>query len=259
MRNSFRTLLAAFVAVSMVAFVGCGKDDSNNASNGSGSGNGIVNPIPNPTPGPGPNPQPTINWVDLGLPSGLLWAECNLGASSPEEYGDYIAWGEIQPKSVYEWGTYCYCTSDSVGNLITLTKYNTSTDYGTVDSLTTLQPSDDAATARLGSGARTPTREEWQELVDNTTIEWTSQNGVNGRKVTGANGKSLFLPATGYRSGYNSGTDVIFAGDGGGYLSASLYIDDPYFAWNFNYDSAAMNIRSASRYDGHSVRAVRSR
>ena len=135
-------------------------------------------------------------YVDLGLPSGLLWAACNVGANAPEEYGDYFAWGETQPKDVYNWSTYQYC----MGSNNTLTKYCTDPNYGYngfTDNLTILLPEDDAATANWGNGWRMPTKEEWQELLDNTTVTWTQQNGVNGRLFTGSNGNSLFLPAAG--------------------------------------------------------------
>ena len=95
----------------------------------------------------------TAEWVDLGLPSGLLWAACNLGASSPEEYGDYYAWGETTTKEVYNWSMYKY----SNGDYDQLTKYCNSSSYGHngfTDNLTTLDAMDDAATQKLGSGAR---------------------------------------------------------------------------------------------------------
>ena len=127
--------------------------------------------------------QDTHEYVDLGLPSGLLWATCNVGANAPEEYGDYFAWGEIVPKDVYNWSTYQYYDGSN------LAKYTGS------DGLTTLLPGDDAATTNWSNGWRMPTKEEWQELLDNTTNKWTTQNGVNGRLFTGSNGNSLFLPA----------------------------------------------------------------
>ena len=146
--------------------------------------------------------QDSHEYVDLGLPSGLLWATCNVGANAPEEYGDYFAWGETQPKDTYNWSNYQYC----MGNSNTLTKYCNNASYGYngyTDDLTTLQPGDDAATAQWGSGWRMPTKDEWQELLDNTTTTWTTQDGVNGRLFTAANGNSLFLPAAGYRGGSN--------------------------------------------------------
>ena len=131
--------------------------------------------------------QDTHEYVDLGLPSGTLWATCNVGANAPEEYGDYFAWGETAPKDVYNWSTYQYYDGSN------LAKYTGS------DGLTTLLPEDDAATTNWGNEWRMPTKEEWQELLDNTTNKWTTQNGVNGRLFTGSNGNSLFLPAVGFR------------------------------------------------------------
>lgn len=119
-------------------------------------------------------------YVDLGLPSGTLWATCNVGANAPEEYGDYFAWGEIQPKDYYDESTYQYC----IGSYNTLTKYCNNSSYGYngfTDNLTTLQPEDDAATANWGAGWRMPTKGEWEELYNNTTCTWTTQNNVSGR------------------------------------------------------------------------------
>ena len=210
------------------------------------------NPGDNPTPGPGPQPVPD-GWVDLGLPSGLLWAECNLGANAPEEYGNYYAWGETTTKEVYFWNTYCYCNVDGDGNLGTLTKYNTNSDYGTIDNLTTLQAADDAATQVLGSGARTPTKEEWEELINNTTVEWTTMNGADGRKFTGSNGNTLFLPAAGDRYGsYINGLGTL-----GCYWSSSLLESTPSCAWNVDFFSVNLSMICCDRYFGFSIRAVR--
>ena len=196
----------------------------------------------------------TDEWVDLGLPSGLLWAKCNLGANAPEEYGNYYAWGETQPKEVYDWSTYRYSTVDGDSNLQTLTKYNTSSDLGTIDNLTTLQAVDDAATQVLGNGARTPTKEEWQELIDNTTVEWTTVNGVNGRKFTGSNGNTLFLPASGGR--YDSEHDWVTGSSL--YWSSSLYTSHPYWAWVLDFFSDDQGMyHDNCRCLGFSVRAVR--
>ncbi len=196
----------------------------------------------------------TVEWVDLGLPSGLLWAKCNLGATTPEGYGDYYAWGETATKEVYSLSTYKYCTVDAEGSLQTLTKYNTSTDYGTPDNLTTLQAMDDVATQKLGDGARMPTREEWEDLIANTTAEWTTVNGVAGRKFTAANGNSLFLPAAGGR--FDS--RLLYAGESGDYWSSSsLYSDYPGLAWGFTFDSDDQFMYFTVRTIGFSVRAVR--
>ena len=192
-------------------------------------------------------------YVDLGLPSGLLWATCNVGADNPEDYGDYFAWGETQPRDMYNWSTYQYCN----GSYTTLTKYCNSSTYGNngfTDNLTTLLPEDDAATANWGSGWRMPTQAEFQELLDNTTVTWTQQNGVNGRLFTAANGNSLFLPAVGYR--YDGSLDG--AGSFGLYWSSSLSASYPCSAWFLDFYSGNYLMRISYRYRGQSVRPVRS-
>ena len=193
------------------------------------------------------------DYVDLGLPSGLLWATFNVGADSPEDYGDYFAWGETTPKDIYNWSTYQYC----MGSSSTLTKYCTDSDYGYngfVDNLTTLLPEDDAATANWGGNWRMPTKEEWQELLDNTTNTWTQQNGVNGRLFTASNGNSLFLPAAGCRYDSSLGD----AGSCGYYWSSSLYTGSPYRAWYLYFNSGNYLVGNGYRSYGQSVRAVRS-
>ena len=195
------------------------------------------------------------NWVDLGLPSGLLWATRNVGATSPEEYGDYFAWGETIPKYVYNWDNYRYCK----GQYNWLTKYCNMSDYGYcgpysrfTDDLTTLQPSDDAATVNWGGDARTPTEAEWEELIDHTTAQWTTRNGVNGRLFTGANGNSLFLPAAGGRDSSLAG-----AGSVGRYWSSSLSMVFPSDAICFGFGSDVQATGHGYRYFGFCVRAVR--
>lgn len=192
----------------------------------------------------------TGDWVDLGLPSGLLWATRNVGAESPEDYGSYFAWGETSPKEVYNWSTYRYCNGD-YGQL---TKYCTYSDYGYngfTDNLTTLQPGDDAATANYGG--RTPTAEEWRELFDNTTPQWTTQNGVKGQLFTGSNGNSLFLPAAGRRWDGS----LNYAGSYGHYWSSSLDTGIPGLAWYFYFGSGRQSMSGYNRYYGFTVRAVR--
>ena len=184
-------------------------------------------------------------WVDLGL--SVKWATINVGATKPEEYGDYFAWGETAPKEVYDWSTK-WCN----GSETTLTKYCTDGSYGTVDNKTQLELSDDAAHANWGGSWRMPTDAEQDELRNNCTWTWTTQNGVNGYKVTGTNGNSIFLPAAGNRSGSSLGN----AGSGGFYWSSSLGTDDPSRAcgWLFNSDSVRrLNLK---RYYGQSVRPV---
>ena len=193
-------------------------------------------------------------YVDLGLPSGLLWATRNVGANSPEDYGDYFAWGETQPKSYYDWSNYQYSCAD---NYYSLTKYCNYSAYGCngfTDNLTILQPGDDAATANWGSGARMPTRQEWEELRDYCSSVWTTQNGVYGWCFTGPNGNSLFLPAAGDRWD----DELNHAGDIGNYWSSSLGTDSPDFAWFFGFRSSDAGVYDdAYRSAGRSVRAVR--
>ena len=180
-------------------------------------------------------------YVDLGLPSGLLWATCNVGADTPEAYGDYFAWGETQPKSVYNWDTYQHYDGNN------LTKYTES------DGLTTLLPEDDAAAANWGGNWRMPTKEEFEELYNNTTVTWTQQNGVNGRLFTASNGNSLFLPAAGYRWG-----DELFEADWGHFWSGSLCTGDPRGARGFLFGSDYYDTGYYfTRGGGFSVRPVR--
>lgn len=188
--------------------------------------------------------------VDLGLPSGTLWADRNIGADSPEGYGDYFAWGETEtsPKSTYDWSTYKYCK----GSRDTMTKYCTKSSYGTVDNKTILEPSDDAATVNWGNSWRMPTFEEWSELKNKCTWTWTTSNGVNGYKVVGPNGNSIFLPAAGYSSDFS----VDYAGSDGGYWSASLCETLPCRAEVIHFHSDDRSFYSFDRYYGHSVRAV---
>ncbi|MBQ5622209.1 MAG: hypothetical protein IIU92_06310, partial [Bacteroidaceae bacterium] len=191
-------------------------------------------------------------WVDLGLPSGTLWATCNVGANSPEEYGDYFAWGETEPKTDYSWSTYKYCK----GSKTTMTKYCTNSDYGTVDNKTELEPSDDAATANWGSGWQMPSYEQRTELLNSsyTTTTWTTLNGKYGRKITSkSNGNSIFLPAAGYRID----TSLNYAGSYGGYWSRSLSTSYSNYAYYLYFNSSGIYTSNGFRYYGQSVRPVR--
>ena len=190
-------------------------------------------------------------YVDLGLPSGLKWATCNVGATTPEEYGDYFAWGETEPKDYYNWSTYKYCNGSST----TMTKYCTGSYYGTVDNKTTLELTDDAARVNWGGKWRMPTIAEQKELrnTSNCTWTWTTQNGVEGYKVTSkVNGNSIFLPAAGYR--YYGSLD--FAGSCGYYWSSSLHTSYGSSAFNVNFGFSYVDWNGYYRYNGQSVRAV---
>ena len=195
----------------------------------------------------------TINgheWVDLGLPSGLKWATCNVGANKPGNEGSYFAWGETTTKYNYGWSTYRYCSDDSG---YTFTKYNTKSYYGTVDNRTLLEMSDDAARANWGGSWRMPTDAEWTELRNNCNWTWTTQDGKNGYRVTSrTNGNSIFLPAAG---GRNEGS-LSGAGSYGDYWSSSLISVGPYYAWNVYFNSGGVYRGDFYRCYGQSVRPV---
>ena len=195
----------------------------------------------------------THEFVDLGLPSGTLWATCNVGANLPEEYGAYFAWGETQPKEVYDWSTYQYSNGDY--NL--LTKYCNNPDYGYngfTDDLTTLLSEDDAATVNWGDEWRMPTIEQFEELYYNTTCTWITHNGVNGRLFTASNGNSVFLPAAGYRQNISS-NDIGFWGE---YWTSSLFTNDPGDGSGFFFYCETFYSGRSRRLLGFSVRPVRS-
>ena len=191
-------------------------------------------------------------WVDLGL--SVKWATMNVGASAPEEYGDYYAWGETSTKSTYSWSTYKYCN----GSYGSLTKYCTSSDYGMVDNKTELELSDDVACQQWGSGWRMPTYDELNELRTECTWTRTSQNSVNGYKVSSkVNGNSIFLPAAGYRD-YSS---LYYAGGEGYFWSSSLSTSnpsysDPNYGWFLGFNSGNVYVSSYYRDTGRSVRPV---
>lgn len=187
-------------------------------------------------------------WVDLGLSSGTLWAKGNVGASSPEGYGYYFAWGETQRKSVYNWSNYKWCN----GSYNTMTKYCTNSDNGYngfVDDKTELDLEDDAAYIYWGALWRMPSREQISELLTSCSSVWTTLNGVNGRLLTGPNGNTLFLPATGAR-----GNSLSQAGEYGYFWSRSLAGD---------YGATYMSIQTYCAYylghrcSGYTVRPVR--
>ncbi len=140
-------------------------------------------------------------YVDLGLPSGALWATCNVGASSPEEAGGYYAWGEIEEKDSYSWATYKWCDGTPNASNPSLTKYCDRGGYGLLDGKITLELDDDVAHIRWGGSWHIPTREELQELIDNCTVEQIDLDeaaNLKGIRFTGANGNSIVMPYAGY-------------------------------------------------------------
>lgn len=192
-------------------------------------------------------------YVDLGLPSGTLWASCNIGATSPEDFGDYFAWGETEAKSNYDWNTYKNCK----GSMSTLTKYcqNSANGYnGFTDALTELEPSDDAAYTLWGSEWRTPSEEQFAELLDDkyTTTVWLTLNNVYGLKITSKkNGNYIFLPVAGL---YN-GTEPYRVGVMGSYMMRTIGLY-PYNACRFNFELGVITINNTARNYGQTVRAV---
>ena len=193
-------------------------------------------------------------WVDLGLPSGTLWATCNVGASSPEDYGDYFAWGETKPKGYaenysYNWSTYKWCH----GSGDSLTKYCTLSEYGSVDNMIELEYEDDAAFVNWGAKWRMPSQEQISELVEKCSWYWTTRNGQEGRLVKGPNGNTLFLPAAGYRVDRSR----YLADWSGYYWSRTVATSNPNCACSVFFYAPNWFWSSGSRRLGYSVRAVR--
>ena len=193
-------------------------------------------------------------YVDLGLPSGTLWATCNVGASSPEEYGDHFAWGETSPKDYYDSSTYKWCYYDNNGYW-QLTKYDYSS-FPTIegDGKTELDPEDDAAYVNWNPYWRMPTSDQIEELVNCCSWQWTQRNGVNGQLGTGQNGNTIFLPAAGYR--WRESLSNV--GSVGRYWSRSLCSYDTADAYLLNfYSFNVYNCFNFNRFNGFAIRAVR--
>lgn len=205
--------------------------------------------------------------ADLGLPSGTLWATMNVGATSPEGYGDYFAWGETEPyyngdsqspltwktgkTAGYNWASY---TKFGTYDLSAYPDYGF-TKYNTTNGPTILKSADDAATANWGSAWRMPTYDEWKELINNTDHEWATINGVNGRKFMKKTDRSvfIFLPAAGYRY------DTSLSGRGmrGYYWSSELYEGYSDRTWDLYFESGRVDACfNVLRCNGFSVRPV---
>jgi hypothetical protein len=215
------------------------------------------------TDGSGVSATCTVNvniheYVDLGLPSGTLWATCNIGADNPEDYGLYFAWGETTGYTQdttdghsFNWASYKYAIDD----YNTLTKYCNDSYYGYngfTDTLTELEPGDDAATVNWGSDWCMPSHAQFVELLDECTWRWR-YSGQRGFEVVGPNGNILFLPAAGSRSG----TSLQEADDWGYYWSRSLKSGYPSYAYDLYFYSASWSWSYDYRATGQSVRPVR--
>lgn len=196
-----------------------------------------------------------VQAVDLGLSSGIRWASCNVGATTPEGYGNYYAWGETESKKDYSWETYKYA---NVGEFYhyKFTKYCTdasSGDNGFIDNKTVLEPEDDAAQVNWGGVWRMPTDAEWTELREQCTWTYTTLNGVYGYQVASkTNGNSIFLPVAGFRNG----TSLYLQGRRGYYSSSSLLENYSDNVWIVTFNHEEVYRHSNNRNNGLSVRPV---
>ena len=199
-------------------------------------------------------------WINLGLPSGIKWASCNVGADTPEGYGTYFSWGGVKSQAIYGSTTYPHYECVDYGRATIwdgYTKYCSSSNNGYcgfTDTLTSLDLDDDAAYKNWGTSWRMPTDEEWDELLNNCTWTWTTQNNVNGYLVTSnTNSNSIFLPAAGYRDD-NFPNGLYYVGELCSYWSSSLCEDNLSMAWCM--DSSNLEVRGHYRHRGCSVRSV---
>ncbi len=222
------------------------------------------------------------DYIDLGLPSGTLWATYNVGATKPTEFGDYFAWGETEPKDVYDWNTYKYCTAYldefDLWNLQSITKYNFGNEYtGTIDNKSILLSEDDAATTNWGKEWVMPTIDDLKELSSECYIVWTNDysgaKGIivykakraedKGQRVESTQSSSadysiadahIFLPAQGFREGL----DILNVGSDGGYWLSSLDVKEEHssYLYLFSAENGYWEGYVSNRYLGCPVRAV---
>ncbi len=228
-----RIYLIMLMIVAMMVSCNPKDEDDNNYSGGNGNNGG------------GNDQYNGYEYVDLGLPSGLKWATCNVGATSAEDYGDYFAWGETSPKAKYYLDTYLHWNDINEDGWC---------DNGeaTINSGISGNAQYDAATANWGGSWRMPTKYEMQELLDYCEWEWTEVNGVKGSKVIGQNGNSLFLPAAGFRSR----TSLEYDGSLCLYWSSTQFYGYDYLAYSLSNDGGEDGCGGSSRYNGLSVRPV---
>ena len=217
-------LFAALCCIAMF-FVACEKDKTNETISGSIAGH---------------------NYVDLGLPSGTQWATCNMGATKPEEYGNYYAWGEITTKTTYSESNYTTTTTKYHNDLIP----ETADMY--VLPLTTLESADDAARQNWCWRWGIPTFDEWTELIDNCTWTWTTRNGVNGFEIKAKNGNFIFLPAAGWY--YDD--ELKSVNSCGNYWSSSTYDYGTSYASLLRFGDSVYYMETGYRHYGQSIRPV---
>ena len=194
-----------------------------------------------------------VEYVDLGLPSGNLWATCNLGASSPEAYGDYYAWGEVEPKQEYTYPNHKWYKEGAPS--LGFTKYNNE------DGKLSLEDEDDAVIQKLGNGWRTPTLADFRELTNQkyTTIEKTTLNGVAGYQITSKrNKKSIFIPFAGFRNDKPQTREISSDQTVAVCMTNQRCIDYQVFnCWSFAFEQDRIRRYGKRRYDGISIRPVK--
>ena len=194
-----------------------------------------------------------VEYVDLGLPSGNLWAKCNLGASAPEAYGDYYAWGEVEPKQEYTNSNHKWYKEGAPSQ--GFTKYNNE------DGKLSLEDEDDAVIQKLGNGWRTPTLADFRELTNKkyTTIEKTTLNGVAGYKITSKkNKKSIFIPFAGFRNDKPQTREISSDETVAVCMTNQRRIDNQVFnCWTFAFEQDRIRRYGKRRYDGISIRPVK--
>lgn len=204
-----------------------GKDESGKDESGKDDSNGAVAPA-------------GVVAVDLGL--SVKWANMNVGATSAEELGGHYSWGATETLSSYYWDTYKHCEG----------VYGTINKYNAEDKKITLDATDDAATANWGKNWRTPSKKEYDELLNKCSWTWTEQKGVKGYLVVGPNDNSIFLPA----AGFYEKDDHIGAGRLGYYWLSDLEHDSPNYAIHTYFDDGRQSWSYGYRYFGYSVRPV---
>lgn len=256
LKKNRKTAMVLFTALAIVFACGCTKSDDPNNGGGNGNNDG------------GGHYNGNYEYVDLGLPSGTLWATFNLGAAKPEDYGDLFAWGETEPKDKYDYPSYKHGNGRN-GEHFKFTKYCSDSQHGEngfTDTLTVLQPEDDAATVKWGDGWCMPTAAQYQELIDNTTH--TYQYGTKGVLFTASNGKSLFFPAQKWKFDDNGRSFWVYGycwtnKKGAKWSAADAFYfyysvsDDGQFQ-NGNVTDFTMVNSYITRMDGYPVRPVRS-
>lgn len=241
--------IIAIMLCGMTLLASCNKKNEPSNENNSGQQEQIdptPDPTPDPKPDPKPDPEPIPAYVDLGL--SVKWATCNLGASTPQSSGKYYAWGEINTKSTFSWGTYEFGS-----DYANLSKYNTT------DGLTVLDSNNDVARQTLGEGWRMPTNDEIDELFDNCDEEFVKESGVYCMKYTASNGNSILIPAKSYKTDGNLVNATI-----GGFWTANRNTTTEALAYTFSFaytpgdmdDYWASLNENRSRKDGWPVRAV---